>query len=470
MMNEFFIEYGFTFLFYIVLIGIIYLNRKKFEWQGEFLGVKFIGLLKTKVGLKLMDKFSIPLSKNLDLTGKILFYVFAPLTILSSLPGLVKLFSTSILNTNYALNFSLFNNVFFSTEVFFSLFLVTLISIIFFRQIKPAANLGIIVGFVGMIFIIGTLIKGLHSFFYIPDAPPTLSPIIPGAKIPGLGIKVPLVIGWIALFFVIVVHEFSHGVVARAFKMKVKSSGLVVMAILGGAFVEPDEKQLTKSSKLEQLGVFAAGPFSNILLAILALIVMAFLLNPLAGSFVNNNGVVFSQVTPGYGADDAGVKVDEVYVSLNNISFTDNQEFFNTMDSLNLSPGDEITLTNLAGEEYNVLLSEHPNNSTKGYLGVVPGVNLKELSGLENILLKVLLFIGQLFTWIFLLSLGVGLANLLPLGPVDGGRMVLLASQKIFGEESGKKVWTKITLIAILVVVILVFGPLVRFIWNFAGF
>jgi len=394
MVAEFFTEYGFTLLFYVVLIAVIYWQRKRFEWQGKFLGISFVGLLKTKVGLKLMDR----LGKH---------------------------------------------------EKFF----------------KFLGYTGILIGFLGMIFIIYQLVYGLYTFFMIPGAPPVVSPVFPGAKIPGLGIKVPLIIGWLALFIVIVVHEFSHGVVARAHKMKVKSSGLMVFGPIGGAFVEPDEKQLTKSKKSAQLSVFAAGPFSNILLAILAQVIILFLLFPLVTGFIANNGVVFKEVQQGYGAYDAGVQAGVVYDSLNNISFNNNKEFFSTIDSLNLTPGENVTLTSLQGDSYNILLSENPQNTSKGYLGVILGNNIRKTSFLGNIFYKTLLFFVELFTWVFLLSLGIGLANLLPLGPVDGGRMLLIALESFFEEKRAKLIWAKISILVVLVLVVLLFGPLVKWIW-----
>ena len=42
---------------------------------------------------------------------------------------------------------------------------------------------------------------------------------------------------------------------------------------------------------------------------------------------------------------------------------------------------------------------------------------------IQNQLQVILNWIMKLFFWLYAISLGVGLFNLLPLGPVDGGRM-----------------------------------------------
>ena len=57
---------------------------------------------------------------------------------------------------------------------------------------------------------------------------------------------VPFFYWIISIFVIAVVHEFSHGLIARANNIKVKSSGFAFLALLvpiiPAAFVEPDEK------------------------------------------------------------------------------------------------------------------------------------------------------------------------------------------------------------------------------------
>ena len=49
-------------------------------------------------------------------------------------------------------------------------------------------------------------------------------------------------------------------------------------------------------------------------------------------------------------------------------------------------------------------------------------------------------FVG-LLVWIYLLNLGIGLFNLLPLGPLDGGRMYLIALQRFMKKERAYWIW-----------------------------
>ena len=121
-------------------------------------------------------------------------------------------------------------------------------------------NVGIVVSFGAMIFITWTLISSIPSVFETP----AVSIVIPGVEMPGSSIYIPFAYGLLALASVLIVHEFSHGIQAIGEKIPIKSIGLLLFAILPGAFVEPDEDELKKAKKSSQLRVYAAGSVANI--------------------------------------------------------------------------------------------------------------------------------------------------------------------------------------------------------------
>ena len=132
--------------------------------------------------------------------------------------------------------------------------------------IKFLGYIGIVFGYIGFFGIFYLLIQeALKILAKKPDAMGG-GPVLPGLPIAGTGLVFPLIIGWISLFIIMIVHEFSHGVVARAHNIKVKASGLAFFGPILGAFVEPDDKDLHNHNDKAQLSVFAAGPFSNIIL------------------------------------------------------------------------------------------------------------------------------------------------------------------------------------------------------------
>jgi len=89
--------------------------------------------------------------------------------------------------------------------------------------------------------------------------------------IPGINPVIPLGYGILALVVAIVVHELAHGIMARNGGISVKSLGVVFMVFPIGAFMEPDENELKTTTRRKRSRVFAAGPASNILLALLIL-------------------------------------------------------------------------------------------------------------------------------------------------------------------------------------------------------
>jgi len=108
---------------------------------------------------------------------------------------------------------------------------------------------------------------------------------------------------------------------------------------------------------------------------------------------------------------------------------------------------------------HEVIAGEHPEKNGRGYLGV----NIEtEFLNDNSISFSFIIIVTEFLTWLFLLSLGLGLANLLPLGPVDGGRMYQLACRKVFGKKKGDIVWTKTSILFLALIIILVFIPILK--------
>ena len=59
------------------------------------------------------------------------------------------------------------------------------------------------------------------------------------------------------------------------------------------------------------------------------------------------------------------------------------------------------------------------------------------------------------------LSLGIGLANMIPAGPLDGGKMLHLALRRIKGENKANKTLIQVSVV-ILVVVLFLLSPIFR--------
>ncbi|MFH1770521.1 MAG: site-2 protease family protein [archaeon] len=457
-----------TIIFYLVVFFIIYRNRKKFEVQS-----KIFFLYKTKIGLKFMEKMAQPLSKKLDNFGGILFNSSGLLVMVTTVFLIINRFNEAFLA-------SIIRNILFLFAISFIIFLIAVIG---FKQFKKAGAMGIYVGFAGMIIITGFIFQGIYNLVFKPSAPAVLSPIIPGISIPGSPIDVPLFYGIIALFVVIVIHEFSHGLICRVHKLKVKSSGVGIMAILPLAFVEPDEDELKKADWKVQNSMFAAGPFSNILTAIFVLLLMSFVFVPLTFSLtepVDNGVMVFAvEGEPAYDSNigtqgmmilkldvlsryavadknsNIGSDGGRLITSVNGVETLTVEDFITAFDGL--EPGKELILSN-AEESFSIIPRD---NDGRAYVGVnIAYLQLKE--GSSKLLFQFMVIVLELFIWIYALSFGLGLANLLPLGPVDGGRMLHSTLDKGVGKKRALIVFSRITAFFLISIVVLILVPIFK--------
>ena len=92
---------------------------------------------------------------------------------------------------------------------------------------------------------------------------PGVAPVIPG-------ITMPLLAGIISLAILLIVHEFSHGILAKRAKIRIKQIGLLLFGFIPiGGFVEPDEKAVVKASRETQTNIFSAGIAANFLFMII---------------------------------------------------------------------------------------------------------------------------------------------------------------------------------------------------------
>lgn len=328
------------------------------------------------------------------------------------------------------------------------------------RLLDKLSTVGIYVGFLGMFAISYLLIQNSYNLLFVKGSISAISPIIPGVKIPGSPIFVPFWYGIISIFIVATIHEFSHGVIARLKGLDVKHSGIVFFGPIIGAFVEPDEKKLRKAGRKTQLAVYAAGPFSNILLAGLCLLILLYALNPVAGAIVEPSGIMINEAQKGFPALESGMVSGEI---ITNVAGQDVKTIEDFVFSLNDKKPDENILIQTSKNNYTVTLTENPNNETKGYLGVIisqKSIIKSSILASYGSLSYLIFYLIELFKWIFMLSLGIGMANLLPLGIVDGGRMLQIVLEKIIADQKKSyQIWKNVSLTFFLLLLFnLIFG------------
>lgn len=321
--------------------------------------------------------------------------------------------------------------------------------------------IGVGAGFVGLVIISYVLIKNLYDLISNPAATSGVSLVLPGVNIPGLGV-LPFWYWLIAIFIIAIVHEFAHGIVARAHQIKVKNTGIVLLGPIIGAFVEPDENHLKKQKDIAQYSVLAAGAFSNILLAIVAVLLLTFIFTPIQQSMVEPQGFTFdAYVGEDFPVAQAGIPTGTIITSINNQPTKDFQEF--SQHLLCKKSGEKISLSS-SENNYSLILTANPDDSTKPFLGIEGIRNEFEIKekyqeGVWHSVYYVVDWTNGFLRWLFILSLGIGLFNLLPLPIVDGGRMAQVFLHRLKGEQKGEKRYRQISMLFLLILLLNLFFP-----------
>ena len=305
------------------------------------------------------------------------------------------------------------------------------------------------IGFVGMAYISLSIVLFVVNLIFRQElSQPGVSLVLPFTNIPGIGYL--SFSHWILCLFVLaLIHEFAHGVVARAHNVKVKSTGFAVFAILfpviPAAFVEPDEKQLAKEADVVQYSVFAAGPVINIVLAFLIILAFPFAaditnskLAPFEDQLSYGNGFSYSVLEDDYPARDAGME-NSIITHVNGEKLNDYSDFYKQM--LPIKPGETVVLETEA-EEYSLVAIESPTDSSRGFIGIKPEKNERRVHEQYQGIAPYYYWVRGLIKWMFLLNFFIGLANLLPLGIVDGGRMLQTALHSVYNDKKkAQKMW-----------------------------
>jgi membrane-associated protease RseP (regulator of RpoE activity) len=299
----------------------------------------------------------------------------------------------------------------------------------------------------------------------------------------------------VAIAIVAIVHEFSHGIFMRLFNIKIKSTGLVFLGPILGAFVEEKRSSFEKQKKSEQMTVLAAGVFANTVFALIfyALYVGFFFMAFTPSGYIFTSyglaEVPLSSIT-GFEEDGNFTKVltanqtfylDEslsvqremnlsvlvaypdapavragivgAIIQGDDVAIKNNEDLLSFLQTK--EPGDSAMITTQTPERtntYEIILGEHPEDSTRAYLGIghsdpqPRGFIQKFLSKFmsfrehstyykPNWNSEVVFFVYHFLWWIMIINLLVALFNMLPVGMLDGGRFFYLAVLSVTKSE-----------------------------------
>ncbi|NVM53738.1 MAG: site-2 protease family protein [Candidatus Helarchaeota archaeon] len=172
-------------------------------------------------------------------------------------------------------------------------------------------TIGIGFGFIAMIFTMCWLGINLYALLTAPKPENAILPFIPGITVTGSVLLYMILPIAIIMFS----HEVAHGIAARIDGVKLKSSGVLAILFLFGAFVELDDEQVAKKSRLTRQRIFVAGSFANLIIALFSLIFITNMYQIGAGAYLYK----VEEESPSFGF----LQPEEIIINVNGTQIRD---------------------------------------------------------------------------------------------------------------------------------------------------
>ena len=174
-------------------------------------------------------------------------------------------------------------------------------------------------------------------------------------------------------------------------------------------------------------------------------------------SLTDASGVVIDSVTKDSPADKANLQ--GIIQKINDVEIKNTFDFVKVMNTT--KPDDRISINTDKGD-YRIALEEHPQNRNRSYVGIsIRNSYEYGIFGFDGAVpltfLKMFFTVMSFLNWLFLISTGVAVVNLLPVKPLDGGLFFGEIFTKLF-KDKGNWVINVTTVVLIGVLLFNLFG------------
>ena len=254
-----------------------------------------------------------------------------------------------------------------------------------------------------------TTIASAPNYAGLNSSVPGIAPILPG-------ITIPFFAGILSLALILSIHEFSHGVLARIARVKLLSSGLLMVGIVPiGGFVEPDEKRIKKLSTKLQNRISAAGVASNMLLSLIMLVPMLLMFFYVMPHFYHSYLFV-SGIDKGMAANVLTVNSTILIWNGYNVSNMTELQSAAKHDA----PYSNVSVVTASGS---YVIKANATGKIGVFVGEAQSIDGGAWGGVAS-------FFYTFFSLAFLLSFLVALVNYLPVPSFDGWRIFTTSIKK----------------------------------------
>jgi membrane-associated protease RseP (regulator of RpoE activity) len=281
-------------------------------------------------------------------------------------------------------------------------------------------NVGVVMGVGAMIFIFYKLATNLlYLFVGSQQASPTQI-IVP---VPGIFVTFqtfPFLA--LALSICLVSHELAHGIASLGERVPLKSTGAFFVHVFMGAFVEPDEEKLNQARPATKLRVFAAGSFANLILGFLCIILLANFAATITPFYsIVPSGVSVISVSPSLPAYGSGLQTGDTLTSINGTTISNVNDLRQYMAGV--TPGQVVDLQTQRGT-FDVRTVPDPSNSSHALMGISLADNIKYVPKIPFLSENLPSYLLRAENWAYIVLISVGLINMLPADPLDGGKFL----------------------------------------------